>query len=135
MLKKGLGFPVPKGVIKHMVSSDRWLIYLCMAGFLTGFTTHVIDLIGGGFLPYDHVPLWKNIFWSSLTVIDFFVILLLFYQVIPGLLLANLVMMTDVLINTSAYRFFDHYKIQLQIIFSIFVLITTAIILVKRKRN
>ncbi|EAQ28778.1 hypothetical protein NAP1_14303 [Erythrobacter sp. NAP1] len=39
-------------------------------GFLVGTTTHTLDLINFGWLPYDFRPLPWNIYWTSLTFLD-----------------------------------------------------------------
>jgi hypothetical protein len=39
-------------------------------GFMIGTTTHTLDLINYGWLPYDFRPLPWNIYWTSLTFLD-----------------------------------------------------------------
>jgi hypothetical protein len=103
-------------------------------GFLVGFTTHTIDLINGGFLPYNQVPLWKNIYWTSLTVLDLAVCIIMLIKIKWGLIIANLIMISDVLINTRLLTIFSGYKIGMQIVFCLFVMLTTPLIFKELKR-
>jgi hypothetical protein len=103
-------------------------------GFGIGGTIHLISLIKGGFLPYENVPLWKNIYWTSLTFLDFLVIIMILKSIKPALLISNLIIISDVIINCSGYDFSNHYilndyRIITQIIFGFYILITTPIIL------
>ncbi len=111
------------------------LLLLYIVGFAVGTTTHTQELIKGGFLPYNHVPLWKNIYWTSLTILDFLAIVLVLKSVIPALVVANLIIVSDVIINGSGIKlselggFSDYYRFMLQVLFCVYVLITTPIIL------
>ena len=112
----------------------RFLIYMYIIGFTVGVTTHAIDLINGGFLPYNNVPLWKNIYWTSLTVLDLAVIIILLIKTKWGLILANLIMITDVMITTELFAIFNNYKIFMQIFFFIFIIVTTPLVFKEIKR-
>jgi len=114
--------------LSKISAGHRFLLYMYVVGFMVGVTTHTIDLIKGGFLPYDHVPLWKNIYWTSLTLLDFAVCVILMIKINWGLILANLILISDVLINTSLLTLFNGYKIAMQITFCLFVMITTPLI-------
>jgi len=111
----------------------KLFLLLLIAGFSVGISTHCIDLIRGGFLPYHHVPLWKNIFWTSLTVLDIAVVLLLFFRVYIGLILANLVIVSDVLINTEFFSFFAYYRIWMQTAFAVLVIVLSLLIIYRIK--
>lgn len=102
------------------------IILVAAAGFAVGTATHTIELFSGGWLPYTTVPLWKNIYWTSLTFLDPLVILLLFIRLKPALVLANLVIISDVIINTRMLTFFSHYRIIMQTIFCIYIIIITV---------
>ena len=112
----------------------RIILFIYIVGFMVGVTTHSIDLIKGGFLPYDHVSLWKNIYWTSLTLLDFAICIILMLKIKWGLILANLIMISDVLINTSLLSLFNGYKIAMQITFCLFVMITTPLIFYDLRR-
>ena len=110
------------------------LLIIYIIGFAVGATIHLISLIKGGFLPYKCVPLWKNIYWTSLTFLDFITIIMFLKTIKPALLISNLIIISDVIINCSGYDFSNYsilsdYRIVSQIIFGLYILITTPIIL------
>lgn len=112
----------------------RILLMIYIIGFSVGVCTHTLDLIEGGWLPYTHVPDWKNIFWTSLTVLDFLTIILIVRYVFSGVLFSNLIIISDVIINTQIFTVFNDYKILMQLTFGLYILITTPIILDEIKR-
>ena len=111
------------------------LLFFYIIGFAVGTSTHTMELINGGFLPYDSVPLWKNLYWTSLTLFDFLAIILILKSIIPALVISNVIIVSDVIINSSGIRlselgsYTDNYKLIMQIVFCFYVLITTPIIL------
>jgi hypothetical protein len=111
------------------------VLFFYIIGFAIGTTTHTMDLVKGGFLPYNNAPLWKNIYWTSLTLLDFLAIILILNSVVPALILSNLIIISDVIINSIGVRLSDlvdygaNYKLIMQMIFCIFILITTPILL------
>ena len=111
------------------------LLSLYLLGFAIGTATHVIDLLNHGLILNKDVPTWKNLYWVSLTFFDFLtIILILRRRILPGLIASNLIIISDVLINTNGFTFerlgnSDDYKIFLQIIFGLYILISTPIIL------
>jgi len=120
------------------------LLSLYLLGFAIGTATHVIDLLNHGLILNKDVPTWKNLYWVSLTFFDFLtIILILRRRILPGLIASNLIIISDVLINTNGFTFerlgnSDDYKIFLQIIFGLYILISTPIILrlcAKDKKN
>ncbi len=113
----------------------RLILVVYIIGFGIGTTTHIIDIINWGILPNDTAPDWKNIYWSSLTILDFIAIILILKSIAPALILANSIMISDVLINTNVLTYFNNYKIVLQIIFGFFVLITTPVIIHQMIKN
>ncbi len=116
-------------------SGNQVLLLFYIIGFAVGTTTHTIELIKGGFLPYTHVALWKNIYWTILTFLDFTAIILILTSLKPALLLSNLIIVTDVIINLSGCDFSEignfqySYRLYFQIFFCLYVLLTTPIIL------
>ena len=114
-----------------------FLIYLI--GFSVGTTTHIIDLINHGWILNESVPLWKNMYWVSLTFFDFLAILLILSDIKSALILSNLIIISDVIINTDGFTahwlgFTDAYRVVLQLLFCLYIMITTPIIL-KAKQN
>lgn len=75
------------------------LLSICLAG---GGTTHVIDIARGGLLPYAGVPLPINAFWTSLALLDFAAVILLWRRRNLGVLLTAAIMVADVSINSYA---------------------------------
>lgn len=111
------------------------LLAIYVLGFAIGTTTHVIDLLNHGLILNKDVPTWKNLYWASLTFLDFLtIILILRRSIVPALIASNLIIISDVLINTNGFTFerlgnSDDYKIFLQIIFGLYILTSTPIIL------
>lgn len=75
------------------------LLSLCLAA---GGSTHVVDIVRGGFFPYHFVPFPINLFWTSLAVLDFTAVLLLWNRRNVGVLLTLAIMCADVVINSYA---------------------------------
>ena len=86
--------------------NEKILVLIAAAGFAVGTTTHTVELILGGWLPYASAELWKNVYWTALTFLDPLVIALLFIRLKPAFLLANFVIVSDVIINTRFLTFF-----------------------------
>ena len=68
-------------------------------GFLIGTTTHTLDLINYGWLPYEFRPLPFNIYWTSLTFLDPLAALLIWLRERWGVLLGVAIMASNVLVN------------------------------------
>lgn len=105
----------------------RLIYILCMAG---AALNHLNDVISGGILPYTYAPLALNIYWTSLTVIDPLVIILLIFKLWTGIYAVAAVIFTNVPINAFAEHvifktgMFTHWQTQSQLAFGIFVLLT-----------
>jgi hypothetical protein len=69
---------------------------LCLLG---ACGIHVADLLRYGWLPYRFAPLSCNIYWTSLTLLDALVAIVLLLQTSFGLLLALVIITSDVAIN------------------------------------
>ncbi len=109
------------------------LLSVMLLGFAIGTTTHIFDLLNYGWILNPEVPKWKNIIWVSLMFLDFLVVVLLLTKLKLGLLLSNIIIITDVLVNTNFLKFDrlgydDDYKIYLQVVFAIYVLISSLIV-------
>jgi len=116
-------------------NSIRLLLIIYIIGFATGTTTHTMELIKGGFLPYTFVPLWKNIYWTSLTFLDLFAIFLILKSIIPALWISNLIIISDIIVNTNGFQFFNGYRLYFQTSFGLYILITTPIIILIYKKT
>lgn len=79
------------------------LLIIYLLSFLGATYNHVMDLIKFGFFPYQrlnsNVPVWLNIYWTLLTLVDPLAIVLLLYFIDVGLVLYGMVIVSDVLIN------------------------------------
>jgi hypothetical protein len=64
--------------------------------FIGAALNHAHDLWRGGFLPYEHVPLAINAFWSTLTLVNLVAVVLLWWRRRAGLVLALVIMILDV---------------------------------------
>jgi hypothetical protein len=116
-----------------MTALERAILLLLSLCLVAGGSTHVIDIVRGGFLPYDYVPFPINLFWTSLAVLDFTAALLLWKRRNAGVLLTMAIMCADVSINSYAsyglgIPFASFAPLQVQSIFLGFVLGTSAFI-------
>ena len=68
-------------------------------GFLIGTTTHTLDLITLGWLPYDFRPLPWNIYWTSLTVLDPLAAGLIWVRERWGVVLGAAIMASNIVVN------------------------------------
>jgi len=116
-------------------NSIKLLLVIYIVGFAIGTTNHTIGLIKGGFLPYTYVPLWKNIYWTALTFLDFLAIFLIFKSLKPALWISNLIIISDVLINTKGLQFFNDFNIFFQILFGLYIVSTTPMIILKYRKT
>ncbi len=107
------------------------------AGFLVGTSTHVLGIVQDGLLAHRG-PLWLNIYWDLLTLLDPLTVLLLWTRIKLGVGLSVLVMVTDISVNTYAY--ISGYLSEpvpnmipiplfLQALFGVFVLTTSSVVL------
>ena len=116
-------------------NSIKLVLVIYILGFAIGTTNHAIGLIKGGFLPYTYVPLWKNIYWTALTFLDFLAIFFIFKSLLPALWISNLIIISDILINTKGLQFFNDFNIFFQILFGLYIVITTPMIVLKYRKT
>ena len=94
-------------------------------GFAIGTTTHLLDLLHGGWLPYDFRPLPWNIYWTSLTFLDPLAALLVWLRERWGVVLGVTIMASNVLVNgyTVFIAGYDEFYpgLALQSAFALFV--------------
>jgi hypothetical protein len=113
----------------------KLILVLYIVGFAIGTTTHTIGIVRDGFFPYHDVPLWKNIYWTSLTFLDLLAVFLVFKSLIPALCISNLIIISDIIINTKGFQFFNDFNIYFQILFGLYIVITTPIIFLKYRKT
>ncbi|MEK0161108.1 hypothetical protein WLQ65_18530 [Pseudoalteromonas piscicida] len=98
-------------------------IILCIwcVCLIVGGATHIFDSVYFGLLPYKFVPLWLNIYWSALGVIDLVAVFLLLKYRLQGVLLTLAIMLSNVIVNSIAYYSLevisDAWSLQLQTLF------------------
>jgi hypothetical protein len=105
----------------------RLVLLIYVVAFSIGTATHLISILNGWWLP--HHPL-VNSYWASLVLLDPLAIVLLLKAPKAGLLLALVIMVTDVGINSAvSYMYLDrggvyavNYFVQLQSVFLGFLL-------------
>jgi len=104
-----------------------------MLGLIAGTVSHILDICLGGFLHYNYSTLLFNIYWTSLTFLDPLAIILLFYLPYLGMVIAVLIMISDIAVNLYVTYVFNHsdvfssWKLESQILFGVFVFITVPI--------
>lgn len=121
---------------KWKCSSRDWKVIICIyiLSYTIATTTHLIDLVQGGFFPYFGKPIWANIYWMSLTLLDPLAILLLFISIEFGLVLFGLIILSDVVINTyftikiAGFSGILNFYLLCQIGFLVFFILTVGII-------
>ena len=113
-----------------MHNPNRWptvlrvLYALCLAGAAWNHLRIALD--HGLWWDYGGIPLFYQIFWTSLTFIDPLAVLLLLVRPRAGLILTAAIIVTDVLVNTSATFIIgpDWQALGAQMLFLAFVLAT-----------
>lgn len=79
------------------------ILVVWVVGFLVGTTSHIIDLIAGGAETYAAFPTGLRVFWISLTVLDPITAALLVMRRRAGIVLALVVILTDIAVNWTVY--------------------------------
>ncbi len=109
---------------------EKIIILIYIASFIGATYNHIMDIVRGGFLPYNKFPIYLNIYWTSLTLLDPLSIVLLLINIRVGLISYFLVIFSDVVINASVNLIFtqgkDFFNIFFicQFTFLVFVIIT-----------
>lgn len=112
----------------------KLVFVIYMLCFLWATKNHILDIWRGGFLPYTYAPLALNIYWTSLTLLDPLAITLLYYLPYHGMVLAVLIMVSDIAVNLYATYslwnsdLFSNILLQLQMLFGIFLFLTVPIL-------
>jgi hypothetical protein len=81
---------------------ERAVVAIYVAAFAIGACNHARDFAAGGWRPYSWTPWPLEAFWSALIVLDTLAIVLLLRWRQVGLLLAVMIMLADVAINSYA---------------------------------
>ena len=105
-----------------------FVVALWSVGFLVGTVTHTVDLALGGLNVYSDFPPPVRVFWVSLTVLDPLAVVLLWGRLRAGVVLAVVIMVCDVGVNTVmhvAYGGLNPFALFLQVTFGLLV-VTTA---------
>jgi hypothetical protein len=104
------------------------VLALWSAGFLVGTATHTVDLALGGLDVCAGFPPPVRVFWVSLTVLDALVVALLWRRSRAGVVLAVVIVVCDVGVNTAVFVVhggLSPFGLVLQVVFGLLV-ITTA---------
>ena len=70
-----------------------------------------------------------------MTFLDLFAVFIIFKSLIPALWISNLIIISDIIVNTKGFQFFDDFNIHFQILFGLYIVITTPIILWEYKKT
>jgi hypothetical protein len=115
---------------------DLILRLLLAAGFLVGTTTHAIWITRYGVFQHHGFPLWKNIFWDSLLLLDPMAAALLIWRPRAGLVLGLAIMAADLAINWTSFEFATGgFALTLQTLFGLALVASTPVIRDARKRH
>jgi hypothetical protein len=116
----------------------RWLPVIQAVCFLGAGLNHLRDIWQGGWLPYESAPLPLNAFWTALAGLDLLAAGLLLWRPKAGVVLALLIMVSDVSINSYAKYglgfggWYSDLSLQLQSLFLGFVLGTAPLVWCRR---
>jgi hypothetical protein len=122
----------------------RLVVCIYVIAFLVATCNHLRDLVDGGILPYSRVwgvPLWMNIYWTGLTLLDPMSVMALLLNVRLGMMCYYLIMVSDVSINWYAeikywkQPILDSYGLLLQTVFLVFLVVTSIRIYISRKMD
>ncbi|MEM9053862.1 MAG: hypothetical protein AAGB16_00935 [Pseudomonadota bacterium] len=78
-------------------------LWVSVVLFLLGAAIHAFDIAVGGWLPYTYVPDWINAYWTALLPLDLAAAIMMWRRMKLGIILALLIMISDVWINTLAH--------------------------------
>jgi hypothetical protein len=120
-------------------SKNLIIIGVYLLGFSVGILSHLYDIYIYGFLGYKFAPFVLNVYWTLLTLFDTTVIILLLTKFKIGVILATIVMITDILVNLGFginYYFitkkFIMWGLFTQIPFGFFIFFTAKYLLKKQ---
>ena len=115
--------------------TSRRLLQVVLAvwigGFLIGTTTHVLDLVSGGWDTYSEFPLALRVFWVSLTILDPITALFLALHRRVGVILGLVVILADITMNWTVLASLGGnplFGVVNQSVFAAFLLSTASIL-------
>lgn len=122
------------------LNSKKWvnvlpIIYIVC--FFIGGLRHWLDIAAHGVFPYKTIPFIFNFYLTSLAILDWVVILLLLIKPLYGLLLAIVIMSSDILIDLYlGYTYWNiglsnNIGLQLLLIFTLFIFFTAPLMVKK----
>jgi hypothetical protein len=91
----------------------RLMIVALVAGLAVGMSTHLENFMRAGFRPRPDLPLACNLFWSSLTVVDPLVALLLLARPRAGVWVVLGLVALDLCVNVAVLGFIAPVRAQL----------------------
>jgi hypothetical protein len=90
------------------------MVLACFSAcFLAACVLHVRDILRHGWLPYHSAPLALNCYWTALLILDFAAAVLLVIRPRRGLIMALVIMISDLAVNLFArfdLHFFQHAR-------------------------
>ena len=126
---------------KALPMSIKAILYIYIICFLAGSIKHLGDIVQGGMFPYKGIPFLFNLFLTSLTLFDLAVIVLLVMVPFYGVILANLIMVSDLLVDFYVgYSYWNtslstNKSLQLLVAFGLFVFTSGPLIIIWLKKN
>ena len=112
----------------------KFCFSIYMLGFLVGTTTHLLNIIENGVFPDASLPLGFHVYWTSLTLFDPLTIIFLLYVPHWGMILAILIMASDIPINLYVLYvlresdIFSNWGVPCQIIFGLFLFVSVPLV-------
>ena len=125
--------------IKTYPTAVKIILIVYSIVFLVGTYTHTIGIIRHGLLAFP-ASLALNVYWDALTLLDPLTVVLLWIRLKVGVIMAVVIMVSDVIINSYAYGqgvFGEPVPgmvpvfLLLQALFCLFVLVTAPLLRVK----
>lgn len=86
---------------KKLTLKSKLVLFVYIICFCIATITHSFDIFANGMFPYRNQPLWANIYWTFLTILDPLAMALILIDIIPGLILYSFIIFSDVIINFS----------------------------------
>jgi hypothetical protein len=89
-------------MVSAATPSQRVVMTFLAVCLIGASALHIRDLLRHGWLPYRFAPFALNAYWTSLTFLDPLAAILLLWRPSAGLLLALLIIASDVALNLFA---------------------------------
>lgn len=85
-----------------MIRTRRYVVGLLVVGFAIGTFTHAVHLFNVGWVVFSSAPVWMNVYWTALVILDPVAAMLLIRTPRAGLALGLAIMVSDVAVNSYA---------------------------------